>query len=64
MKATDLDLVSHTEDTEPSGKNAHVEVRDEEMSRKKDKLMRKYKDKKKTNERKQRRKQKTRGYYV
>ncbi len=40
------------------------DVEDMESSRKKDKLVRKQKDKKRTKERKLKRKHKTRGYYV
>ncbi len=59
MKIKDLKLYSRTEDDEYTQKTV-----DEELSRKRDKLVRKYKDKKVTNDRKQKRKQKTRGYYV
>ncbi len=59
MKIKDLKLYSRTEDDEYTQKTV-----DEELSRKRDKLVRKYKDKKATKDRKQRRKQKTRGYYV
>ena len=52
-------LYPHTDDDEHTQKTV-----DEELSRKRDKLVRKYKDKKNTKDRKQRRKQKTRGYYV
>ena len=64
MKTNDLDLPPYEEDGEPSGKNKYVEIRDEEMARKRDKYKRKNKDKYKTKERKQKRKQKTGGYYV
>ena len=58
MKPDDLDLPPYEEDGEPSGKNKYVEIRDEEMARKRDKHVRK------NIERKQRRKQKIGGYYV
>ena len=64
MKTNDLDLPPYEEDGEPSGKNKYVEIRDEEMARKRDKHVRKNIDKHKTKERKQRRKQKIGGYYV
>lgn len=52
-------LYPHTDDDQYTQKTV-----DEELSRKRDKLVRKYKDKKNTKDRKQKRKQKTRGYYV
>ena len=52
-------LYQHTDDDQYAQKTV-----DEELSRKRDKLVRKYKDKKVTKDRKQKRKQKTRGYYV
>ena len=52
-------LYPHTDDDQYVQKTV-----DEELSRKRDKLVRKYKDKKVTKDRKQKRKQKTRGYYV
>jgi len=52
-------LYPHTDDDQYTQKTV-----DEELSRKRDKLVRKYKDKKVTKDRKQKRKQKTRGYYV
>ena len=59
MKIKDLKLYSRTEDDEYTQKTV-----DEELSRKRDKLAYKHKDKKTTKDRKQRRKQKIRGYYV
>ena len=56
MKVCDLDLYSRD--------NRINNVEDIENSRERDKLVRKYKDKRKTKDRKIKRKQKTRGYYV
>ena len=56
MKVRDLDLYSRD--------NTINNIEDMENSRERDKLVRKYKDKRKTKDRKIKRKQKTRGYYV